>query len=341
MIDREEIISLFRLNKSGNKGWMLSELDCPYCGKINHLAIILSERNSFICQKCKEKGSLWKLLVKLERFDLISDKFLSLPKDKVENKILIKDEDKDLNYILPIITPPIGFKRINYHPYLTEERGFLIDQYEQFGIGYTTLDPKLGKTYIIFQVKDKDNNLVGYVGRSILSKNQISKINQKRKEKAILANKSKYKRYLRWINSGGDFGKMIFGCNEIIQGVTKTILVVEGITDKANLDNLLDLRKFKKIKCNSTFSNKVTDFQIKIWEDLGIENIILLYDSDSNLLDINKEMAFKLTNYFNVRVGYQNEGKDPGDFDLNMIIDILEHLESPLDFFKNKVQIDI
>jgi len=337
MIDKDEIISLFRLHKTGNKGWMASESGCPFCGKIGKLAIILEDKSSFICQKCKAKGSIWKLLAKIERLDLVSDQFAFLPKNRVEDKINIADEEENLDYTLPIITPPIGFKRITDHPYLNG-RGFVKEQYDQFGIGITKIDPKLGKDYIIFQIKDQKGNLVGYVGRSLKSKEQIKIINNRRKEKA---NSKKYYKYLRWVNSGDGFGKMLSGCDEILPGVTKTIVVVEGFTDKANIDNLLKLREQDKIKCNGTFSNKVSSFQIKIWQDLGIENIILLYDSDEDLLDTNKQQAFELSRYFKVGVGYQEEGKDPGEYLLEDALEVLDTLESPLDFSKNKVQIDI
>ena len=253
LIDKDEIINHFRLEKSGQKGWFIAEEPCPYCGKgEGHLSLILEGFGGFICQKCKEKGSLYKILSEIGRLDLINyNNIKSL--DRVEDKVSISKDKKEeeIDYKLPIIKPPLGFRRLERDEYL-EGRGFTKEDFDYFQIGHTKLDHKLNKDYVIFMVFDPKGELVGYVGRSRKSKEEIARINEKRKAKALEKGEKKYFKYLRWVNSGGDFGKMIIGCDQIIPGVTKTILAVEGITDKQNIDKLLDLRNNPEIKCNGS-----------------------------------------------------------------------------------------
>lgn len=342
--NKEAIKDYFSLAKTGNKGWLLAQNECPFCGRTKHLALIFSEKvASFICQGCKEKGGLFKLLAKVKKLEYVTKNETVYIDKKLESKILISEEENDLDYNLPAIKPPLGFKQIFNNSYL-DKRGFTLDHYKNYIIGISKIAPYFSNK-IIFLVLDKDNNIVGYLGRDIRDKDKIDLYNRSIKEnnKKIKNNQiqGKFKsKILRWQNSSHDFSKMIFGCNEIIPGITKTIIIVEGVTSKANIDKLLELFFQKEVKCNATFSNKVSSFQIKIWQDLGIENIIVLYDPDT--LNINKKAVLELNRFFNVSCGFiENEDKDPGDLNYEELDSVLSSLYNPLNFYMSKVQNEI
>ena len=69
-------------------------------------------------------------------------------------------------------------------------------------------------------------------------------------------------RYLRYQNSvDTDFGKMVYGIDECTEN-THTLIGVEGITDKFNVDRLLGLYKQEEIKCGAFFGKKISPEQM-------------------------------------------------------------------------------
>jgi len=331
-VKKDEIIALLGARKSGQRGWLTCSYECPYCKRPDHLSIIFGEKvSSFRCVKCSEHGSMFILLSKIKRLDLllskVYDKELTLvnklsPK-LTETELLIED--------LPTLPPPIGFKRIYEDLYL-EGRGFTKEQFNLFKVGVTKIDPKLKKDYLIFLIEEKGKN-VGYLARSRKTKKEIQNINLAFKEKGL---KNKY---LRWCNSSSDFEKIVFGLEECTPN-TKTLILVEGATSKFNVDRELKLYTQEEVKCGVTFGKKVSPYQIQKIFNKGIENIILLHDPDA--IKESKEYSLELDKYFNTLVGFipfkgEEGDKDPGDMTSEEICYVLETLEKPLDFNKNKL----
>jgi len=323
IVNQQEVITLFHLKKSGNKGWMLGH--CSYCGKDDHMGVIFGKTiSSFTCKKCGVHGTLWKLLQKVNRLDLL-DKFKIVNRNNTLEKKKIIDEI-ELDLFLPRKTPPIGFKRIFSDEYLGG-RGFTPEQFKLLPIGRTFIDSEL-KNYLIFLVEE-DEECKGYIARHIFSKEKLDSINKIRKSKGL------YK-ILRYRNSPDtDFGKMLYGYNEITEE-TLTVILVEGLTDKTNIDIKLDLYISDVMKCNACFGKTVSPHQIRKLQDKNIENIILLFDPDA--INESKEYAIELYKYFNVEVGWLKGSKDPGDLNLDEILDVLENLENPVTFSKSKLQ---
>lgn len=326
MIDKERIIREFKLQKTGNKGWLFAPgLKCPYCQHEDHISFILGEKiSSFTCRHCYFKGTLFKLFKEINRLDLISPFFKTTYVKKIENKLNKEEKKIDLEVEDKLL--PFGFKRIYEDSYLTKERGFIKEHYQNYCIGISEKHFVLKQNYLIFIVKE-NNKCKGYVARSRFSKEKIKEINEKRK-------KSNLPKYLRWKNSNSDFSKLIFGIDEIIEGITHTMILVEGITSKANIDKLFSLFSNSEIKCGATFGKILQDAQMLKLRERGIKNIIILYDPDA--IDYSKEYSLKAERYFNVQVGYLKD-KDPGELNEVELEEIFQNLQTPINFNLDKL----
>jgi len=167
---------------------------------------------------------------------------------------------------------------------------------------------------------------VAYLSRSEKSKEEIDKINKKRKEKGE-------KIYLRYDNSpGSNFGEMLFGYDEIVQNKTTDVILVEGWLSKTKTDTNLDLDSNDWLKCVATFGAKVSSTQIRLLLEKGVQNIWLWFEGD--VLRKVKPIALELENYFNVKTGYIAKG-DPNDWDQEQCISFFERCVSPLELQTN------
>ena len=223
---------------------------------------------------------------------------------------------------------PLGWKRLYQDDYL-DGRGFI--EYKRYKVGRTSIDPRVSKNYIVIAVEEK-GELKGYIGRHYKSKKELDALNEIRKQKEL----PMVPRYRN--STSTDFAKLIFGFDEI-EEETDTIICVEGIFDKWNIDKLLDLHNQKQIKCNATFKCDISPEQRYKWQQKGIKNLILLYDPD--VIDKIKKNAIELQEYFNVQIGFSRSGKDPGEMLIDDVIEVWQNLESPSQFRLNKVSIKI
>jgi hypothetical protein len=291
---------------------------CPFCGG-NEWGISLEGNNAFNCfrkKHCGQVGNAYTLLSFFKKkitFDRILSEVLSTFEDEVEKEI----------GTLPLVTPPVGWKRNLDDEYL-RSRGWLDYQFEKYQVGRSFLK----KDYVTVLV-EMNNQTVAYLGRSIKRKEEIDKINEKKKITGE-------KKYLRYDNSvGSDFGKMLFGYDDLIKGKTKDVILVEGWLSKTKTEvNLeLDFDPTDVLKCAATFGAKVSDDQIKLLLGKGVENIYLWFEGD--VLDKVKPIAMKLSNYFNVKTGYIGDGRDPNDWDREECISFFDKCVSPLELATN------
>jgi DNA primase len=329
MIHKEEIVKLLNLRPVGQRGWFVAQT-CPYCGSsekfgINFESFYKGKKiSSFNCfsGKCGAKGSLYKLLKYLGRLDLISFEQYYNINTKLELKL--NYEQLDIDYSMPEVLFPLQYKRISFHPYL-EERGFTSEQFKVFNIGISNLE---AKDYVVF-ILEENSKCYGWIARYPQSKEWINNYNEK--------HKSEGKYILRWKNSKGiDFEKFVFGIDEITEK-TDTVIIVESITSKANVDRILDLYRNETLKCVATFGKKISLFQIKRIKDKGVKNVILIYDFDA--VRASKQYSLDLNYYFYTMVGFiKNEGKDPGNLTEDELFEILDNLESSLSFNCSKLQ---
>ena len=313
---KEKFISDFQLRKTGAKGWMIlpvhTTLFCKNCGNEDgsRLSFIFDEHSSsstFRCIKCGYSCRLEKYLWLVKKTSYIK-KFREIKQEDILiKKELIKEENKKEISSLQETVLPLLFKRLKYSNYL-QKRGANLDIYNYWEIGKTDFEKDL-KNYIIFVIKE--NNIpIGWVARSLLSKKEIEDYNKIHERKI-----------LRWRNSKSDFGKIVFDIDEIDKN-TETLIIVEGISSKLNVDCKLNLYKNNgNTKCCCTFGKKITDTQILKIKDKGnnIKNIILFYDVSDAIREL-KKYSYKLKNYFeNIKVVYHsfknedNSPKDAGD----------------------------
>jgi DNA primase len=327
---QQKIIDTFGIDvrNTSPKGWILGG-ECPFCHqkdkfgiKLNHERSRYKNHISYNCfhGSCQEKGTEWLLLKEINMLHLIQDGEFIGAKDEIDKLNFIMEEmATDID--VPTRHKPFGFKRVEVDPYL-KNRGFESWQYEKYHIGRTKLYDPL-RDYVIFLIEEGGLNK-GYVARLIWSKEKIAE------------EEAKGKLVLRYKNEAGvDFGKMVFGLDEIIQGTTHTVILVEGVTDKSNVDKLLQLNQEDDIKCCATFGKKVSEEQIlKLWGK-GIKNIIVLYDPDA--VDASKQYSYNLSMWFSVKVGYLHS-QDPGELNYVQLEKVLQNLQTPGQFFIDKVQ---
>ena len=131
---------------------------------------------------------------------------------------------------------------------------------------------------------------------------------------------------LRYGNSPNtDFSKILGGYNEITEN-TDTIIVVEGIMDKVNVDSKLGLLDNDLMKCVFTFGNKISIEQMKlINKHKNITIIYLLYDYGTiRESKHNGLMMLDNSNCKDVRVcEIKQEDKDPGDLSVDELVEVL------------------
>lgn len=328
---QQKVLEVFKLserNKSPN-GWILGG-KCPFCNNNDKFGIKLNQDRakyknhvSFNCfhGSCQEHGTEWKLLKAVGLLHLIQDGEFIGDKEKLEQLNFFTEEiAPDLK--VPKRHKPFGFRRVDKNDYL-DSRGFEPWQYQTYCIGTTRLYDPL-KNYVIFLVEEDGENK-GSVARLIWSKEKIRQYEE-----------STGRRALRYKNEGGvDFGKIVFGLDEITQS-TEHVIIVEGITDKANVDRLLALNTQEVTKCCATFGKKISEEQIlKLWGK-GVKRITVLYDPDA--INASKRHSYNLQLWFSdVKVGYLHS-KDPGDLNESELKDVLNNLQSPGQFFIDKVQ---
>jgi len=324
-MNKEAIIECLKLRKSGNKGWYVAE-NCPFCGGEKMGVVFGYKSSSFNCfsGKCGEKGHINILLEKIGRLDLVE---FDETVPRIEQKELFEEEEKD--YILQKKNIPLGFKRV-YSDWYLKSRGVKTYQFEKYIFGFAQLEPRLRKNYITLLIMENDV-CVGYVSRSRKTKEWIEWFNERRK---LEGSKKRHQRYINSTNT--DFEKILFGFEEIIENETNTVILVEGITDKFNIENLLGLDDLLEMKCCCTFGKRITKYHIQRLKDKKIKNIILLYDPDA-LKEV-QENSFELEMWFNVQVAHiKSSDSDPGDLTFGELSDIFCNLESPFSYKYSKL----
>lgn len=345
--DKDRIIDEFALVPFGARGWLTNkDMECPFCGKTGKWGIIFNDTGlaTFHCWKCPRKTSVYEFLKKMGRKDLAKMTYTVKPNEldvcpklEAENYDLsdwMKETMDKAEEAHPTpVRLPMRLKPLSNDPYL-DGRGFQPEHYKEFEPSYVTsmLEPKL-HNYIIFKMK-VDGVCVAWWARSRYTK-------EWHKE-----NLEAYKRHeadlvLRYRNSENNFQDLLGGCDEIIQGVTETVIIVEGIFDKINIDNLLGLQHLQDIKCCFTFGNNIGQGQLKTLLKKQVKNVILLYDYGT--IDESKDTALKMRDMFDsvLVTAIRKEGIDPGNIDLAYLEEVLQGATDPFNFFCNKVEVKI
>lgn len=287
-ISDSDLRDLIEVKKETQSGQYIC--DCPFCGKSMHFYID-KRTQLFECKKCWESGNIYKLLKYLGKTYLLQGK--SVKKTDVLESIRMQLEEKIENSInveeLPEIKMPIGFRIYKDSEYL-RSRHITRGDCNKYKLGYSDILPKY-ENYVLIPIYD-NLKIRGFLGR------YSSKIVPKSK--------------LRYNNSlGTDFASLLFGYDDIVKGETETVILVEGVFDKINVDKYLELYLDNSIRCVCTFGKKISNIQIQKLLLKQVRNIIVSYDYDA-LREI-KKFGLRLKQYFNTFACVCMLEKDLGD----------------------------
>lgn len=319
--NKEQILSVLNLTPTGSGKW--NDGRCVLCGKEDHMGVTFDGNRppSFRCFKCGKTGSLAFLLKHIGRSDLIKGS-LGRSTKTVSELSLNKSKLNDLDTIPKEITAlPRGYRRVSSCEYL-ESRGFSERQFDMFGVATATEDIRYGNDYVLFTVYD-DGKIVGVLGRSKWSPVEIKEYNKRIKEKG------KGRKHVKYKNLSAEFSKMLFGHDEIIEGITDTVILVEGVTDKANVDRIFSLYDGDFVKCCCTFGKDISQEQIAKLVKKGVKSVILFYDPDALQTVINKIVKLH-THFDSVKSAIIRSDNDPGDMGSDEMEECLTSLEDCL-----------
>lgn len=313
--------------------------ECPFCGKTGgKFGIYVGQETRYKkpfmwnCFSCGKSGkSLKPLLFEIGRMDLLPTETTDLDK-----KIALEDEfkiglfDDDDNVELVEVQLPKSYRRSFFNKYLSS-RGFTYNDFNYFEAGETSMADMKFRNYIIFPIIE-NSVVVGYVARHTYSKQRIEEHNKISKNKIL-----RYKNSTE--EDGNDFQHLLYNIDAVKEGITKTVILVEGAFDCIALTRKLNLYDNYTIAVCATFGKQVTDTKMVKLQDRGVENIVLGYDGDAK--QFTAESANLLDEYFNVLIAdIESREKDWDDLDVSEIYDIFtDKLKTPIEYNLNKILI--
>lgn len=281
-ISDEDLRSVIVIKKETRTGEYIC--DCPFCGKDMHF-YISKKTQMFDCKKCHVSGNIYKLLKHFDKLYLLGEKTVEINLKSIKEIQREKNDNTIALSELPVINMPPGFK-ICCDDYL-RGRGLTLLDCKRFSIGKTNIVFRL-KNYVLIPIYD-NGKIRGYVGRYDSKKIPEGKLRYNNSKKTNFAN-------------------LLYGYDDIIKGITKTVIITEGIFDMISVTKKLQLYKDDYVKCVCTFGKKISDAQIQKLVNKEISNVIISWDYDA-LKEI-KQYGLQLENYFNVGVAVSTEKKD-------------------------------
>lgn len=313
---------LLQKPKKGIKNQIIA--DCPKCGKSAHFYINAGYNhkgvaNPFDCKKCNFQGNIVTLLLFLNKLDLLAGRQVDLKKQLPKLSRLSDLNMSELDIEIPKAKLPIGFRRLSYNDgsrfteYL-KTRKFTELDFEIYKPGYTNLKRKY-QDYVIIPIT-RNWEVCGYVTRYIGDDD----------------NKPRY------LNSEHDFSKLLAGYDEL-EDTTTTAILVEGFFDKTSVTFELDLYNHPEIKCLSTFGKKISEVQLFLLKQAGIENLFLMFDGRDAIKDM-KKIGFQIKKQFRNILSCDTGRKfDPGASNKEMILDVLSKSKSVERFYFDKLAV--
>tara|TARA_R110000851_G_scaffold128342_1_gene260693 strand:- start:196 stop:1230 length:1035 start_codon:yes stop_codon:yes gene_type:complete len=339
-IDKFDVINSFKLAKLGNNGFYTSKtLECPSCGKKEEkFGIKFIGKGGLVnCWVCGYKSSIFKFLKQVGKSNLIEFEHKQNYGESISFiKLLENDNYNNTTKVfveLPEIKPPRKYNRVTKSEYL-QSRGITPKQLEDFLVGTvkSILYPEL-KDYLIFQIF-QNNRLVALLARTPFDKGWHKKNLEDSK-----VGKCKMKpRY--WNTKGVEFQEILGGLDDITDSV-HTVIVVEGLFDKLNIDNILI--EDDGIISVFTFGHSFSDRQIELIKSKNnIKTVILMYDNDS-LMQMKKISMVLINEFDNVFIlPILEKGLDPGDITAKQFEKLIStKLFNPVDYYSSFIDIKL
>ena len=295
--------------------------NCPFCGHDGfkygiYVGNSIGKKRFGMsnCYHCNRSfRSLKDTLKALGREDLIPAETAELDDDETDISELLDDE---LDDELVTIAMPNGYKRCFKNMYL-KSRGWTVDDYEYFPVGTNRCIEREYEDYIILEIRD-EGRIVGFVARSMLSKEEIESYNARHNYK-IRRYKNSDER------NGNGFSKMLYNYDAIEYGTTHSVILCEGPFDVVGLNRKLELYENKSIVPVATFGKKISQEQMYKLQKKGVEQIVIGYDNDAK--ETTARIAMDLDKYFDVLVADipDGVGKDWDEMDVEDIYDVFAY----------------
>ena len=291
---------------------------CPFCGHDGFKYGIYVGNNigkkrfgMSNCYHCNRRfGNLQSTLKALGREDLLPKETAELDdEDEIGSEIFTDEIDDDLVEI----SMPKGYKRCFKNKYL-KSRGWVVDDFEYFPVGTNRAFEREYEDYVILEVRDEGRR-VGFVARSILSKEEIDSYNSRHHFK-IRRYKNSDER------EGNGFSKMLYNYDAIEPMETHSVILCEGPFDVVGLNRKLELYDNKSIVPVATFGKKISQEQMFKLQKKSVEQIVIGYDNDAK--ETTSKVAMELEKYFDVLIADipDGVGKDWDEMDAEDIYDV-------------------
>lgn len=310
---------------------------CPHCGKEGKYGVYIgkeTQRKKPFMSHCFSCGystyTLEQLLNSIGRPDLMITPTADLETGLKTDLLFPLEEDEEIDDELSIVELPEFYRRCFTHPYL-KSRGFTFDDYEYFQAGTTRGLNFRYDDYIVFPIIDT-GDAVGYVSRHVWSKDEIDRHNSRVRRKGGY-------RILRFRNSTeNDFVKLLYNYDAVIENLTDTVVITEGIFDVIALTRKLELYDNEYVTAVATFGKKISRTQIYKLQCKGVRTVIVGYDGDA--VEAIKKTADELNAYFRVFIAdIPDARKDWEDLSRDEIYDVFSYrLRTPAEYRLLKVQ---
>ena len=273
------------------------------------------------CFACEESGSLSYILKKA--YDISGDpKFkkaskicgrvnISTARNRVEKifeneKELGESEDEDFEDTYDESELDIFERAI--HPYILNERNFSVETAKNFELHY---DEELKR--VLIPVRNKSDNLVGLVGRSIYNEKQREKIKDDMSNKPDYMTRKYIVKYYNYLNFKKS--KFLFGINHIEQNPDQ-VIVVEGCLD------VMRLYEYNLPCAVGVFGSSISNEQAQKILELNVP-VYLLLDPDTSGERGKEDAIEKIGSQQKVFDAQLPKGSDPDDCSKSQINDVL------------------
>ena len=134
-----------------------------------------------------------------------------------------------------------------------------------------------------------------------------------------------------------DFVKLLYNYDAVVDGITDTVIIVEGVFDAIALTRKLNLYDNQQIAVVATFGKKISDTQIYKLQSKGVETVVIGYDGDAS--EAIKKTSTLLNDYFDVYIAdIENPSDDFDSMDFWDIFDTFSfRLKTPVEYKLNKI----
>lgn len=238
---------------------------------------------------------------------------------KIDSNTLNVNANKSIIRDSIHIHKPLDEQRIKFlnckavHPYLMN-RKFSVEVVQKYEIGFWNRLGTFMHNRIVCPLRDHDNRLVGFSGRTIYPESEWDKY-------SIKAKWIHGRYYDRWPKQDElKIGSILYNLNNVKKNIeifNKQVVLVEGIFDG------LKLEMAGVSNWIANLGGKFTPAKRSLLIKYGINEIISFYDADTGGEDANEHLRKIVGDLLNIKVVKPPPNKDPGDLNSEEIREIL------------------